>query len=44
MNEGIDESVLHWFGYIERMGNDRIAKKKYMGEIVLICEGGMPGV
>ena len=27
LDERIDESVLWWFGDIERMGNDMIAKK-----------------
>ena len=26
-----DESLLRWFGHIERMGNDRIAKKSVVG-------------
>ena len=25
MDERIDESIVRWFGYIERMENDRIA-------------------
>ena len=28
----IDEGVLQWFGDVERMGNDRIAKRFYVGE------------
>ena len=31
--KGVDESFLHWFGYIERMENDRIVKV-YVGECV----------
>ena len=27
MNKSIDESVLRWFGHVERMENDRIAKR-----------------
>ena len=30
----VDESVLRWFGYIERMANDRIAKRVYVRECV----------
>ena len=30
VDETIDEVVLQWFGYVERMGNDRIAKKIYV--------------
>ena len=31
-DERIDESVLCWSGHIERMENNRIAKRVYMGE------------
>ena len=31
-DEKIDEGVLQWFGYVERMENDRIAKNVYVGE------------
>ena len=30
----IDESVLRWFGHIERMEKERIAKRVYVGECV----------
>ena len=30
MYEKIDEGVLRWFGIVERMKNDRIAKKVYV--------------
>ena len=30
--ERIDEGVLRWFGNVERMENDRIAKRVYVGE------------
>ena len=33
MDERRDESVLCWFGYIERMEKDRIAKRVYMGRV-----------
>ena len=38
VNERIDESILCWFGNIEKMEDDRIAKRVYMGE----CVGSRP--
>ena len=32
LDERIDESVLRWFGHVERMERDRIAKRIYVGE------------
>ena len=32
--KGFDENVVRWFGHIERMENDRIAKRVYVGESV----------
>ena len=32
VGECVDESVLRWFGHIQRMGNDSITKRVYMGE------------
>ena len=32
MDERIDEGVLRWFGRVERMENDRIAKRVYLEE------------
>ena len=29
--ERIDEGILRWFGYEERMENDRTAKRVYVG-------------
>ena len=34
VQERIDESVFRLFGYIQRMGNDRIAKRVYVREYV----------
>ena len=34
VNEKTDEGVRRWFGYVERMGNDRIAKRVHLGECV----------
>ena len=31
-DERIDEGVLRWFGHVERMENDRIAKRIYVVE------------
>ena len=35
VNEKIDEGVLRWFGHVERMENNRIAKRVYVGECAL---------
>ena len=32
VDETIDKSVLRWFGHIERMGSDKIAKTVCVGE------------
>ena len=32
MTKKIDEFVLRWFSHLERMENDRIAKRVYIGE------------
>ena len=32
VDERIDEGVLLWFGHVERMENDRITKRVYVGE------------
>ena len=32
LDEEIDEVVLRWFGHVERMENDRIAKRAYVEE------------
>ena len=31
LDERIDESIYRWFGYIERMENDSIGKRVYVG-------------
>ena len=36
LDEKIDEGVLRWFGHIERMENDRIAKRVCVGECASI--------
>ena len=32
VDEKMDEDVLRWFGHVERMENDRITKRVYVGE------------
>ena len=32
VDEKIDEGVLRWFGHVERMENNRIAKRVYVEE------------
>ena len=32
VDERIQEDFLHWFSHVERMENDRIAKRLYVGE------------
>ena len=43
LNKNIDESVLQWFAYIERMRNDRISKWVYVkmcvGSILIVDHG-----
>ena len=31
LDERIDEGVLRWFGHVERMERDRMAKRVYVG-------------
>ena len=37
VDKKIDEGVLHWYGHVERMENDRIAKRVYVGECAGSC-------
>ena len=37
VDERINESVLRWFGHVERMEKDRITKRVYVGE----CAGSI---
>ena len=39
VEERINEDVLQWFGHVERMERDRIAKRVYVGE----CAGSHSG-
>ena len=38
----IDEGVLRWFGHMERMENDRITKRVYVGECAGSQSAGRP--
>ena len=40
--EKIDEGVLQWFGLVEKMLNNRIAKRFYVGECVVSRSVGRP--
>ena len=40
--EKIDEGILGWFGIMERMENDGIAKRVYVGECGGSCSEGRP--
>ena len=42
VNERIDEGVLWWFGKVDRMGKERIAKKVCVGEWVGSCSVDRP--
>ena len=37
LDEKVDEGVLRWFGHVERMENDRIAKRVYVRK----CAGSL---
>ena len=37
MDEKVEEGVIRWFGYVERMENDRIVKRAYVGK----CGGSL---
>ena len=39
-DERIDEGVLRWFGHVERVETDRIAKRVYIGECAGSCSVG----
>ena len=41
-DEKIDDGVLRWFGHVERMENDMIAKGFYVGECADSRSMGMP--
>ena len=41
-DERVEEDVLHWFSRVERMENDRIAKRLYAGEFAGSSSAGQP--
>ena len=43
VDKKIDEAVLQWFGYVERMKNNRTAKRIYVGECACSCSVGWVG-
>ena len=40
LDERIDEGELQWFGHVQRMKSDRIAKRVYVGECNSSCSAG----
>ena len=42
VDERIKEDVLHWFSHMERMENDRIAKRFYVGKFAGSSSAGQP--
>ena len=40
LDERIDEDMLQWFGHLERMERDRIAKRVYVQEYAGSCSVG----
>ena len=42
LDERIDEGVLWWFGHVERIERDRMAKRVYVGECAGSCSVGRP--
>ena len=42
LDQRIDKDMLRWFGHAERMENERIAKKIYVGECVSSRSVGRP--
>ena len=42
LDERIDEGVFRWFGHMEMMENNRIAKRVNVGECAGSCSVGRP--
>ena len=42
VNERINEGILRWFGHVESMEKDRIAKRVYVRECADSCSLGRP--
>ena len=39
LDKRIDEGILQWFGHVERIERDRIAKRVYVGECASLSVG-----
>ena len=42
VDDRIDEGVLQWFGHVEIIENDRIARRVYIGKCAGSCSVGRP--
>ena len=42
LDERVNEGVLRWFSHLERMENDRIAKRVFVGDCAGSCSVGRP--
>ena len=42
VDEKIDKGVLRWFDHVERMENNRISKRVYVGDCAGSCSVGRP--
>ena len=42
VDERIDEGVLRWLRHVERIENDKITKRVYVGEFAGSCSVGRP--
>ena len=42
VDEMIEEDALHWFSNVERIENERIAKRLYVGEFAGSSSAGQP--
>ena len=42
VDERIEEDVFHWFSHVERMKNDKIAKRLYVGEFAGSSSAAQP--
>ena len=38
LEERIDEGVFWWFSHVKRMENDRIAKRVYVGSVLVVTQ------
>ena len=42
VDERIEEDVLHWYSHVERMENDKIFMRFYVGEFAGSSSAGQP--